>query len=1169
MQLEKIKLAGFKSFCDHTVIPLQSKRTTIVGPNGCGKSNIIDAVRWVMGESSAKQLRGEAMADVIFNGTSNRKPVGQASIELIFDNTNTTLTGEYAKYNEISIRREINRDGGSQYYLNNTKCRRKDIIEVFLGTGLGPNSYAIIEQGIISQLIDAKPEELRIYLEEAAGISRYKERRRETENRIQHTRDNLARLTDVRTELEKQLEHLQRQAKAANRYQELKQQQRLTKAQLQAINWLTVNDQIEIFTNTAHSQETELEAKLAEISKINTEIETLRQQQITAGDDLGTIQKSYYSLGTDISKTEQQIQYHKERCIALSQDLSQLNNAQQTSQRDIDQDQHKIHQLHTATNDLEPQLAQAKVNAAQAAEEFNSAEQAFSSWQAVWEECNTKAADSSRQFELAQNTINHLQHQITNEQQRLDKLQQEQEQLNATNELVTEISTLQDSYTAVKTQHEELSDELATKRQKISEQKMSAEQLTGELNDLNQNLQQSKGRHASLTALQQAALQNNDGKFKSWLEHSNLADKPRLLNKMQVASGWEKAVEAVFTSHLEAVCVNNINDFQGALQQLTSGNIGLFENQHQEENIQASQPTLADKVESSLPIKQLLSYIYIADSLSQALEIRRKLKPYESVVTADGAWLGNSWAKLNLGQDVKKGMLQRQREIQELDQKIQTLSKQISDTEQASKQAKAILFDLDEQYQQAQHTLNELGIKQRTIYGDLKAKQTKLEHLQQRAKLLQQEINELQHKQTIYAQQLTASQSSLQELQQNKEQAHNLRTKLLAERDQYQLALEQSRNKVQQTNNNVTELLKQQELSANQIQYLTQNLARAEKQFGALKERREQLQQALHENEAPLAELDQKLQAYLQNRIEIENELIAARQKAAAIDDETQKHSQQISQLQETAQKIREQLEQSRIEIKALQVRGVNYQEQVKELGFDFNEITANLPENTTLTSMEEQLEQISKRIERLGPINLAAIDEHQQKEQRKNYLDAQNNDLVEALSTLENAIRKIDQETKEKFKQTFDQVNNEFQRLFPIIFGGGRAALTLTDNDLLSTGVMITAQPPGKRNTTIHLLSGGEKALTAIALVFGIFKLNPAPFCMLDEVDAPLDDHNVYRFCNLVKEMSNSIQFIIVSHNKTTMEMAEQLIGITMHEPGVSRMVSVDIEEAVKMAQA
>jgi chromosome segregation protein len=1169
MQLNEIKLNGFKSFSDHTVIPFKSKRTTIVGPNGCGKSNVIDAVRWVMGESSAKQLRGEAMSDVIFNGTSNRKPVGQASIELIFDNTETTLTGEYAQYNEISIRREVNRDGTSQYYLNSSKCRRKDIVNIFLGTGLGPRSYAIIEQGIISKLIEAKPEELRVYLEEAAGISRYKERRRETENRIQHTRDNLARLTDIRLELEKQLDHLKRQANAANRYQTLKQQQRSTKAQLQALNWRTVDDQVKISTTAIHGQETELEAKIAEQTKIAAETEQLRSQQTDANHSLNEIQKRYYGLGAEISRIEQKMQHHKERCTQLGEDLAQLDNAHQESRHDFDHDKNKIKQLQVEITNLEPQLATAKTNAEQTKAELDTAEQTFEAWQTKWDEFNAESAATFQQVEVAQTTISHLKEQIASEQQRLDKLLQEQAQLAETSQLVAEIAELQNGYTEVKEQHEGQTDELAAKRNKITEQREQVEQLVNEANDLNQQLQQSQGRQSSLAALQQAALQNNDSKFTSWLAQNKLTDKPRLVNKLQVAAGWERAVETVLNLHLEAICVDNLAEFNDALRQLTSGNLTLFDGKHNSEAEVSASATLAEKVEAEPALKQLLSQVYTAESLAQALELRSKLKPYESVVTHDGIWLGASWLKFNLGQDVKSGMLQRKSELKELDQQISKLLEQIDQTEQASKQSKAVLFSIEEQYQQQQQAINELSSKQRVIYGDLTAKQTRLDHIQQRHKLLQTEISEHQNKLAGASNQLAVTQASFEQLQKNKASINELRTVLLAQRDEYQTMREQQRETAQQAKQAVDELVMRSEAAHNQITYLLQNLSRAEKQIGSMQERREQLQQALRDNEMPLTDLSQQLQHHLEARVAIENELTIARQTVTAIEHGIHNNEQQAAVHQEATQKVREQLEQLRIEQKALQVRGNTYNEQIKELGFDLAELLPNIPENASSNEFDEQLENLAKRIERLGPINLAAIDEHQQKEQRKNYLDAQNNDLVEALTTLENAIHKIDQETKERFQQTFGQVNDEFQRLFPIIFGGGRAALTLTDDDLLNTGVTIMAQPPGKRNSTIHLLSGGEKALTAIALVFGIFKLNPAPFCMLDEVDAPLDDHNVYRFCNLVKEMSNTIQFIIVSHNKTTMEMAEQLIGITMHEPGVSRMVSVDLDEAVKMASS
>lgn len=1163
MKLKKIKLAGFKSFVDPTTINFNSNRVAIVGPNGCGKSNIIDAVRWVLGESSAKQLRGESMNDVIFNGSNNRKPVGQASIELIFDNTDTTLTGEYAKYNEISIRREVSRDDASDYFLNGARCRRKDISDIFLGTGLGHRSYAIIEQGTVSQLIEAKPDELRTFLEEAAGISKYRERRKETESRIAHTRDNLARLQDIRQELESQLRHLKRQANAANRYKILKQQERQLRSGLEGLHWINTDKELSELGNIIAKQETDIESKASEITKLNALFEHLSNQRTEKNDIYNEVQSRFYNLGAEISRIEQQITHAKERQIQLNQDLQQTEAMLLEAKQHAENDNQTLITLNGELANFDPQIKTAKEALNHANLNFVNAENEMQNGQSAWDGFNNEAAQNSQQFEVGITQIANLEHNINNANLRIEKLREEQSALNESHELEQEISALQESYEQLKIDNDKTKRELADKREQIAAARDLVNNLSSIINDTRQNLQKSQGKHASLEALQQAALGKNDIHINAWLETNKLLDRPRLAQELRVAEGWEKAVETVLNTHLDAVCIDHIDDVANLLETLAQGNITLFSTKATNKTVTIKGEALASKVQSSLPIIDMLAHIYTADNLSQALALRSSLQPFESVVTRDGTWIGSSWVCVNLGQDTKHGILQREQELQELTKQIQKEQNILGSQEQELIAAKTNLNELERQYEFLQHKVNETTSTHSEIYGDLTAKRARIDHLQKRAVILEQEISEQTQKVTAYQEQLQVFLANQEQIKQLKERHDKRRSELLAEREVCRNNLTVTREQANAAKKTIDELEMRLKFTHNQIQFLTQSLKRIENQTFELNSRKTKSMHLLAETNAPLIALAADLETALQKRSTVDKELLAAKQEAESVDHQLRELNQNRNLLHEQEQQMRSRLEQARIEAKALQTRCHSYEEKISELGFNLQQTLQELPESADILNYEEQLATVNKRIERLGPINLAAIEEHDQKLERKNYLDAQDRDLVEALTTLENAITKIDQETKELFKNTFTKVNDEFQRFFPIIFGGGKACLEMTENDLLNTGIVILAQPPGKRNSTIHLLSGGEKALTAVALVFAIFQLNPAPFCMLDEVDAPLDDNNTIKFCNLVKDMSEKTQFIVVSHNKITMEMAEQLTGVTMQEQGVSRIVAVDIEEA------
>ena len=819
MRLNSIKLSGFKSFVDPTSVTFPSSMSCIVGPNGCGKSNVIDAVRWVLGESSAKNLRSDSMTDVVFNGSSSRKPVSKASVELFFDNKEGRIGGEFSSYSEISVRRSLELDGQSNYYLNGTSCRKKDITDVFLGTGLGPRSYAIIEQGMISQLVSAKPEEMRGYIEEVAGISRYLERKKETESRIKRTKENLSRLEDLREEITRLLFKLQRQAKAAEKYHELRKDE--TKAQLMLLGskWRDVSSLLVAKEKEVQDQELKVEEINSQKNTSDSEIIKLRAKQIELQTALDKVQQEFYSFGADISRTEQEISLKKDRVNEIAEKIST----------------NKI-QIDTRNTEIE----------------------------------------------------------------------------------------------------------------KLSENKSSAQ-------------------------LEISAIENE---LKSLKENT---DGPDTAEAEKIEGLW-----LIFITETKDI-LNNIVNSIGSIKSKLSNN---------------------DSVD---------------DDLREIESLQNDLKKLETEP--------NKLTKLT--QDF------------------------LINASEGAKQQRINLIEKTDKYAELQAKLASMNSEDSHI-------STKLQDLTQENRDLEEESKEL-----------------------------------------------------------------------------TQ----------------------------PINEIQEKLDQLLSDRLKVEENLLESRKAIEECNASIHKIEREKIEKEQAAITLRELLENLRLERQASKIEQNNIEKQVEELEGDLSKIKNELVDDKSVESYSADLEAIELKISRLGAINLAAMEEYDQESKRKELLDEQHNELMQALETLERAITKIDKETRTTFKDTFDKLNQSLSQSFPKLFGGGHAELVMLGDDLLTCGIGISARPPGKKNASVSQLSGGEKALTAIATVFAFFELNPAPFCLLDEVDAPLDDLNTMRFIDLVDEMSQRVQFVYITHNKISMEKSKHLMGVTMQEPGVSRMVAVDVDQAVEMA--
>lgn len=1165
MRLKSIKLAGFKSFVDPTTVNFPSNLSAVVGPNGCGKSNVIDAVRWVMGESSAKNLRGESMTDVIFNGSGGRKPVGQASIELVFDNSDGTVTGEFAGYAEISIKRKVTRESQNFYYLNGNKCRRRDITDIFLGTGLGPRSYAIIEQGMISKLIEAKPEELRVFIEEAAGISKYKERRRDTENRIRRTRENLERLTDIRDELERQLSRLERQAQSAEKYTEFKKIERELKSKLQAFRYRLLHLKAEDKLGAIKNLELQVEAGVTEQVHHDAAIEKHRTEYSELSDKFNEVQGRFYAIGADIARIEQNIQHSQDRERQLKIDLDQTERDCKEAEEHLSADQMKAEGWEAELLEIEPDLEMIKQAEEDSTEVLVDAEEAMHIWQQEWDHFNQRAAEPRQTAEVQQSRIKYLEQVQQRLIERIEKLEDERDGLEI-GDVSEEIAELEEELATLELSTEEKSEKIEESAQTVNDLRDKQQRLGEERDELRTELQTSRGRRASLEALQQAALGQSGSASSDWLEAQGLAKDPRLAEKISVASGWDIAVETVLGSSLQAVCSEtSLDALESSLADFDVGQLTLVHGSSPSGS--NSDDTLLAKVTSDVDLGGLLAGVFIAQTLAEALQRRKDLGAGESIVTKDGLWLGANWLRVVKESDANSGVIARKQELEILEASIEEIEEKIEVLSESLEETKLGLQDAERDRDDTRREVNDLTKKHSSVRADLSAKKAKVEQVLGGRERAEREIAEAKTQLSGEAENLVEARTILQEAITAMETDTDEREKLLGQRDGIRGGLDEARQRARHDKDKSHSLAMRFQSVKTQLDSIRQGVQRLEEQMKRMTERRETLLEALSESQEPVEESKLELEAHLEKRISVEHQLQDSRKSVETAETSLRESEAKRAKVEQVIAALRSQLESTRLEAQTLSVKQAGLKQQLEEDDLDLDDVIAELGDDDSEQELEEELTKVGNRISRLGPINLAAIDEYKLESERKNYLDSQNNDLNEALETLEGAIKKIDRETRTRFKETFDQVNSGIQELFPRVFGGGHAYLELTGEDLLDTGIAIMARPPGKKNSTIHLLSGGEKALTAIALVFSIFRLNPAPFCMLDEVDAPLDDANVGRYARMVEEMSSQVQFIYITHNKIAMEMAHQLLGVTMHEPGVSRLVTVDVEEAAELA--
>jgi chromosome segregation protein len=1189
MRLTKIKLAGFKSFVDPTQVSFPSNLTGVVGPNGCGKSNVIDAVRWVMGELSAKHLRGENMADVVFNGSSARKPVGTASVELVFDNSDGKIGGVYANYNEISLKRQVSRDGSSGYFINSARCRRKDITNLFLGTGLGSRSYAIIEQGMISRVIEAKSDDMRAFIEEAAGISRYKERRKETESRIHETRENLERLQDVRDEIEKQIRHLQRQAATARRYQAFKETERRLTAELLALRLRDLDSGAEVHDSAMRERDLAMQAALADQRAAEAAIEKQRAFHNDQSDRVAAVQGRYYEVGADISRMEQTIQHSRELRDRQRTDLAQARSTIADLAAHIERDERQLETVREEIARLEPEVEGVQHAETAAAEALEAAEQALQDWQQRWEQFNRSlgSADQTTQVERAR--IEQLENQLRRLTAQADRLALERDALSA-QESNEQLAALSEQEFVARAASEELSKSLSVAVEQV--QTLRTEQFAAEkrLEAARGEREKARAELTSLEAIQKAALTDNAGGAAEWLSGKGLTHQPRVAQTLEVESGWERAVETALGDYLEAVCVDDLDGLAESLAGFSKGRIALVHATGSSDGVGTEAgpgvdagaglegtagsgfpgsfaSPLAAKVKGPAAVTGQLTAVLTAESLADALQMRPSLVGGQSVITRGGEWVGRHWLRVSRGADHHAGVIEREHRLKTLRATVTVVEERVHEVEASLAAARESLARAESDRDHAQSGIQAAHRKHAELRSQLEATRARAQESTLRRERLEEEAADVAQEKGVTQEALARAGAELDRGLLMLGELDSRRHDLENEREDRRDAVANARSRAQAAQMGARDLLIKIESRRSTQSSVSVSLSRMVEQREQLERRREELEQELAGSDEPILQLEARLHDALERRLEVESDLSVARRALEDADLELRGLDEKRVAAEQLVNAAREAMETAKLAAQETRVRREAIAEQFAQTQFELAEVQQNLTADASVVNWEQSLVQVRGDIEKLGQVNLAAIDELKEQTERKEYLDRQFADLTSALETLEQAMQRIDKETRTRFEETFERINAGLKEKFPRLFGGGHAYLELVGEDILGAGVAIMARPPGKKNSTIHLLSGGEKALTAVALVFSIFDLNPAPFCLLDEVDAPLDEHNVGRFCDIVREMSSQVQFIFITHNKTTMELASQLLGVTMHEPGVSRLVAVDVDEALRLA--
>ncbi len=1171
MRLKSIKLAGFKSFVDPTHLELPGQLIGVVGPNGCGKSNIIDAVRWVLGESRASELRGESMQDVIFNGSGLRKPSGRASVELVFDNIDGRPIGQWGAFAELSVRRVLTRDGSSSYFINNQAVRRKDIHDIFLGTGLGPRAYAIIGQGMISRIIEAKPEELRIFLEETAGVSKYKERRKETQTRLEDTYENLTRVEDIVRELDHQLLKLSTQAEVANKYKELQAQATLQQQILWMMKLADGQKEEEKYHQETINQQVLLEEKISQLRHLESDIEQKRSEQYSFQDQISSSQGELYEFNSLVAQNESEIRFINDSKIRLQKQIEDINNQLEKWEGQSELSQVELKQI--ASN-----LILANENELVVLENLTHHESLIPQIESGWlnsqsqvQDLKSKVTDIEKSLISINEKLNSANSQVELSEQRSTRLKLELEQLIKPSEeaKVTAI----DRYTSAETKRISSQANLELAEVNLLQADKARQVAQINVQEANQLFSNSNASLEALTHLQERV--QAQGKLRPWLESHQLQNLPRLWQMIQVEGGWETAIEAILGERISAIQSQAIEDTIQFVELSVPSKVAWYQTNAKLFGQKSSSLSSLTPILSRIQVKDIalqnvitewFHQVYVVNSVSEAIAKRDELPQGGIFVDKAGHIISRVGIQLYAPDTEQAGLIGRAKEIEHL-----------------GKQLKSHQMILDESQGELQRSQSSYQAIYQTV---IQARQT-LEHAIMDVHRFEVDKMQLDKADENYA---SRANQIIQEISENESIAKVSQEKIifsLDEKNKLDLSLENFRQLLDQSTLSYQEfntsrdfsLKKKQEFQSAvqeasfELRSLKQRNLEIERDVQTAQEQINQLKDNLYASQNELVQfndeiLQEKLQVLLIKRSAQEATLAKLRTDFDAFMHDLRQLDEQRIILERSLEPIREKTTELQLKEQASRLATQQFMELLLEVDADLDSLKQQIDPSKKINVVASEVNQLNSQISQLGPINMAALEELSSSQERKNFLDAQSADLREAIETLTDVISKIDSETRDLLKNTFDQVNLQFSELFPALFGGGQAKLVMTGEEILDAGVQVMAQPPGKKNTTIHLLSGGEKALTAIALVFSLFHLNPAPFCLLDEVDAPLDDANTVRYSEIVAKMSQKTQFLFISHNKITMEIANQLIGVTMQEQGVSRIVAVDLLAAAAMVQ-
>ena len=1161
MRLTHIKLSGFKSFTDPTTIHVPGQLVAVIGPNGCGKSNVIDAVRWVLGEASAKQLRGESMQDVIFNGAATRRPAPRASVELVFDNADHSLQGAWGQYAEVSIKRQLTRQGESTYYINNQAVRRRDITDLFLGTGVGARGYAVIEQGMISRIIEARPEELRAYIEEAAGVSKYKERRKETEGRLKDTREHLQRLGDLQNELARQVEKLEKQAETAERYRALTEQLNRSQDMLDYAQWqnsLAAADKATAQHQALQAQQDDTAAQIQTLSDDIRALQTEEQAQQQSAHDLANRRGV---LREQIARLEEQIRHRQN----LHQRIERDKQAAQAQMQRIRQEQQQIRVL-IEENDIETEekqaeLAELAMQAAEHEESLPALEEAQAALNAAYQSQHDETARLRRELALKQQQLAHTQQTLHQHEAQQGRLNAESQALNLPDEADT--AAAQETAALLQTQQEHYEEQIIAAETALAAARQAFQTASARF----QTIQQ---QHITLTAQQQAVSQllAQQPAADFW-QHTACADAPQLWQHITAPAEWRHALAAVLAERLHARAVPVAFALPAPLPQAQAAWLSDDLSGGLKKSLPAQ--ALLNQIQAQPPFQTALHHwldgVLCAPNLDYALAHQADLSAGQIWLTPEGHQI-DKVSVLLYAEPAQESLMAQKARLDDLAAALETLAPELAAAEAAQNQARTTAEAAEAQHraliqQQQQHSREHSRAQQHAaeLLARTNQGQIRREHIVRELARLEEENLVLHHSADGLSDDIATLTQAVSELEQHYQNA-------AAEHQTQQGRLKQAQLALLETNRRYGLA----EVAVHKLQQQKQNhqaqIDRLEEQAADLQERQQELALA-YETEMQGDEQHIQLE-HLGEAVHTLDEEYAALQTALA-DTQTRGRAQyeKVQTLQTKLPQLQAATQAALLQQQEALINAKRFHQNLSERGADLEALEQAAASAGRPSALGSSISELTRQIEALGAVNLAALQELEEARERDGYYRSQSEDVQSAIALLEEAIAQIDSKTKERFKATFDAVNEKVQTFFPTLFGGGEATLHMVGDDLLTAGVSIMARPPGKKNATIHLLSGGEKALTAMSLVFALFSLNPAPFCLLDEVDAPLDDANTSRFCNLVKEMSAQTQFLYISHNRLTMEMAEQLVGVTMQEKGVSRIVAVNIQEALKMAES